>query len=247
ELGSFAALRRELEERTAGLLARAASERRLAELSGARVRNELQRLFGQAPAEALAILQRLDLLRAMGLSAATDEAVEATARLPEAEAALGLRLSEREATAACLGLYAAFSDEPAEQLAERLMLAVDQRDALTAGARLAANPPAELAAPVPDSELFFALRDIPPGAAAALWTALGDEQRRRLEHFWCHLRGTEADVGGEDLKAAGHEPGPAFSDALRAALAAKIDRNASPAEQLQVAVGVLEGPGSANE
>ncbi|MEA3402750.1 MAG: hypothetical protein U9R79_16035 [Armatimonadota bacterium] len=236
----------ELEERTAELMARAAEQRRLAELSGARLRNELRRIFRRAPGEALATLQRLDLLVAMGLNAATDEAMEACGRLPEAETPLGLRLGDRKATAACLGLYAAFSDERAEGLAERLMLAADERDTLVAAAELAAAPPGELAGPVPDSELFFALRGTSQGAAAALWTVLDDEQRSRLEHFWRDLRGTEADISGEDLKAAGHQPGPAFSDALAAALAAKIDRRASAEEQLQVALAMLRSSGRAN-
>ncbi len=236
----------ELEEHTRELLNRAVAERRPAALSGARLRNELRLLFTQAPSEALAGLQALGLMVAMGLQPASDRALEASARVGEAMTALGLAADDVRPIALGLGLHAAFADDDPAMLGERLMLDAGERADLSRAAALAAEPPPALRADGPDGELFLALEGTPATAAAVCWTVLDEAGRRRLERYWQDLRGAAADIGGADLKAAGHQPGPGFGDALRAALMAKLDRGADRAEQLKIALAVLdaETPGA---
>jgi len=228
----------ELADETRALLDQAVAERRLAGISGARIRNELRVIFEEAPTEALATLQAWGLLEAMELPPASDDAIAASRLVTDAAEELGIGL-QQTALPACLGLYAGLSDVDGERLAERLMLSAQERDGLVKTARFVRQPPPELVG-LTDSELFFALRDLAPPAAIAGWTVLDGDLRGRLERYWRRLRGASADITGEDLKALGHAPGPALGEALDVALAAKLDRNASPYEQLQAAVGAIE-------
>jgi len=230
----------ELEEHTRELLERAVAQRRPAAVSGARVRNELRLLFAAAPARALSMLADLGFFEGMGLAPASRRAIDACGRAPEAMHALGLDCEDVEWMALCLGIYAALSGQDPEALAERLMLDGDERAALRAAAEMVAHPPEALLTQVRDSELFEALEPRSPSALIACRTVLDRDAVARLERYWRDLRGTRADITGEDLKAAGHEPGSAFGEALRAALAAKLDAGAGRDEQLRIALGVLE-------
>jgi len=236
----------ELEAHTRALLGRAVAERRLAVLSGARLRNELRRIFAQAPASALAELQELDLLAAMGLAPATGEACTAARLIPQAASALEIELDQAGPAAVGLGLYAGLSPADPAALGERLMLEASERSRLQEAARVAAAPPDELTRCEPDSGLHLALRGMSPAGAVACWTIAGERARRRLEHYWLDLRGVSADITGEDLKAAGYQPGPRFADALEAALAAKIDQSADRDGQLRAALELLATDGDAH-
>jgi len=52
-------------------------------------------------------------------------------------------------------------------------------------------------------------------------------------------RGLRADITGDDLVAAGFGPAQDFGEALRTALAVKLDHDADRERQLQMAVAVL--------
>jgi hypothetical protein len=119
------------------------------------------------------------------------------------------------------------------------MLDAGERRDLEQSARLASEPPAELTQPGRDSDLYFALQGVGLSGAAACWTASGAPARGRLERYWRELRCITADIDGQDLIAAGHQPGPRFAEALRAALAAKIDRGRGREEQLRTASRAL--------
>lgn len=229
-----------LEARTAELLARAVDDRRADGLSGARLRNELDAIFREAPARGLAILQELGLLEGMGLAPASEWACGAAGLLPGAARALGIDPTRADMLAAGLAVYAGLSGQEPAVLAERLMLDACARDAVIEGAEMIANPPGVLAKHARPSELFFALRGTWPEAGMALWTGLDEAGRDRLERYWREVRGACADIDGSDLIAAGHEPGPGFSGALDTALAAKLDEGASRAGQLRVAGRTLK-------
>ncbi len=230
-----------LEPGTRELLARAVAERRLEPLSGARLRAELRRILADDMAEGFAGLQELGLLAAMGLPEVGAEAVERMRLLPQAVERLGERMEQARPLAMCLGLYAASAEGlDAAWLGERLMLDAGERADLAQAARLAADPPAQLTEPSKDSDLYFALEGTTLSGAAACWTALDAGARARLERYWRNLRGITADIDGQDLIAAGHEPGPGFSAALRAALAAKIDEDAGRDDQLLAAARTLD-------
>lgn len=231
-----------LEERTGELLARAVSERRAAHLSGARLRNELAYIFGESPTEGLATLQALNLLEGIGLAPAPGRACEAARLLPRAAGALGISFGAVDLTAVCLGLYAGLSGQDAAKLAARLMLDACARDALVEAAAISDAPPPVLTEGGSASETFFALRGLCPEAALAAWTVLDGPARSRLELYWRELRAAVADIDGADLIAAGHAPGPDFAMALRAALAAKLDRGADREQQLAVALEALNDP-----
>jgi len=235
----------DLEEATRRLLARAAAEQRLSRLSGARLRNELRRIFDEAPAEGPAVLQELGLIEAMGLRPAPERALAASALVREAEGALRFAGGDIRWTPVCLGIYAGLSGEDAGGLGERLLLDGRERSGLREAARVVAEPPARLLTGGTDSELYLALALTTAIGAVACWTVLQPEARRRLERYWRELRDISADITGADLIAAGYRPGPSFSDALTAALAAKLDRGAGRDEQLHTALGVLsdEAPG----
>jgi len=228
-----------LEPHTRELLRRAADEGRLAALSGARLRNELRRLFAEAPAEGLGTLQSLGLVEAMGLPPAPRMATRAGVALPAALSALSLELEEILPLSACLGIYAGQARVDLQALGERLMLDAGETRELAAAARLLAEPPEALHTEASDSALHAALRGLSPTAAAAGWAALDADTRGRLERYWHRLRNVAADITGQDLIGAGREPGPAFGAALEAALVAKLDHGADRDEQLALALEML--------
>lgn len=228
-----------IEAHTRQLLRRAAEERLLALLSGARLRNELRVIFAEAPTTALRALDDVGLLEAMGFARAHPRAIGLCALLDDATAALELAANEIHWIALCLGVHSAFTDDTPEQLGERLMLQALERADLIQVAHLVAEPPAALLADGPDSRLYFALESMTATVAAAVWTALDPAGRERLQHYWQNLRGESADITGRDLKAAGYEPGPLFTEALRAALTVKLDRGADRETQLRTALEVL--------
>jgi len=230
-----------LEEHTRALLERAVADRRAAAVSGARLRNELRLLFARVPDRALWMLARLGLFEGMGLAPASRRATDAYRLAPSAMYALRLDYGDVEWMALCLGIYAALSRQDAAALAERLMLDGDERAVLCQAAEMVTHPPEALLRAGSNSELFEALEPRSASALIACRTVLDRSAQMWLEYYWKDLRGTRADITGKDLKAAGHEPGPAFAEALRAALAAKLDCHADRDQQLRIALGMLAG------
>jgi len=229
-----------LEARTGDLLTRAVDDRQAAGPSGARLRNELDVICREAPARGLAMLQQLRLFEGMGLAPATERACEVARLLPRAARELGIALSDADALAGCLALYSGLSDQQPAQLADFLMLDACARDTVIRGAGMIARPPAALTEEARPSDIVSALRWMRPESALALWSAMDEDSREPLERFWRHWRGTCADIDGSDLIAVGHEPGPGFTEALDAALAAKLNEGANRAEQLRVAGRTLK-------
>jgi hypothetical protein len=83
------------------------------------------------------------------------------------------------------------------------------------------------AAPVIDgspSEIAVALRDL-PDEAVAVAGARGD--RRAAERWLLELRDIKLEIDGDDLVAAGLEPGPEIGERLRRTLEAKLDGDVS--------------------
>ncbi|MGD9498782.1 MAG: hypothetical protein AB7Y46_20985, partial [Armatimonadota bacterium] len=142
-----------LEERTREALARAVAQRRPRTVSGARLRNELRRLFEECPTGGLGALQELNLMAAMDLAPASAAAIGACRHALAALSALGLQREQVRWIALCLGLHAGLSGDDPDRLAERLMLSAVERADLRGTARLVAAPPAALLTDARDSEL----------------------------------------------------------------------------------------------
>lgn len=87
------------------------------------------------------------------------------------------------------------------------------------------------------SELHAMLRPMElEGLLYLMARTKAEDVRKHLSHYLTRIRDEKLDITGEDLKAMGLEPGPAFSRVFRRVLAAKIDGCApTRKEQLELA------------
>ncbi|HEX7183715.1 MAG TPA: CBS domain-containing protein [Thermoanaerobaculia bacterium] len=201
-------------------------------LSGSRLRDELAMLLDD-PALALRGIERLealDLLRILHPRIEIDEATRE--RLHAARAAYDWYqlegLAEPPVRAWRLFLMAlagGLEEEALEQLADRLMLAGEDRRLLTgfperlAGVREALRS----AAPLPPHRAAEALEPL-SGEELLLLLAEGDEAVRAwVRRDLTELRRLELKIRGADLVAAGIPPGPRIGDALQATRRARLD------------------------
>jgi hypothetical protein len=82
------------------------------------------------------------------------------------------------------------------------------------------------------------LGSLPWPALLVSWAGWPDA-RPNIERF-LSLQGACPDITGDDLVRAGYTPSPGFRAALQAAWRAKLDQDASAAEQLAIARAVLQ-------
>jgi tRNA nucleotidyltransferase (CCA-adding enzyme) len=199
-------------------LARAAIDAgALRTVSGARVRDELLDLLGEPSApEALALARDLGLDRALHPAARAD---------PEL-ARRALEATPADGRPAVVLLAALLLDVPAADrraLLDALAITAAERDAALAAAGHAREDAAALASAARPSEIAAVLRRRPPEAVALARVLGGGEPARRwLEE----LRDVELEIDGDDLLAAGAEPGPALGAALEAVYAKRLDGEA---------------------
>jgi tRNA nucleotidyltransferase (CCA-adding enzyme) len=217
-------------------------------LSGSRLREELALLLDD-PALALRGVERLaelGVLRALDPRLELDEAVRA--RLREARAAHDWYRLEGIADPAVeawrlllMALAAGFEPEDLVRLADRFMLAGEDRLLLTGfPARLAtARSALHGRQPVPPHRIAEALEPL-SGEELLLLMAEGDEMVRAwVRRYLTELRHLRLGIRGSDLLAAGVPPGPRIGEALRATRQARLDGRIAEADELRYAKAFL--------
>ncbi len=224
-----------VEDRTRALVQAAVDAGAPATVSGTRLGTELRLLAEQGdPVEGFGVLHTLGIDRAIapGFGIAGED------RAALARRALGLLPSDGEA--ADLVLAVASLDVPTgalRELLDRLAFPAGRRDRILMAATRAAELSGRLQAARESSEIAAAVGS-GPAELVALAGALGaDAPARRWLDELRHIR---LEIDGDDLMAAGLEPGPALGAGLAAARAAKLDgrvsgREAELAEALRAA------------
>ena len=210
----------ELEPETAALAAAARDGGALGTVSGPRIGAELRLLARERdPVAALAALHELGLDEAIwpgfGLRAAEPGRAAGALLPPDARADLlvlglaltGVRATDRRALLERLAFRASES---------AVILEVAAAERVT-GALARAQRPSEIAA---------AASGAAPEAVAAAGAQGGGAAAASAKRWLEELRHVGLEINGEDLAAAGIEPGPAVGAGLRAALAAKLDGRA---------------------
>jgi tRNA nucleotidyltransferase (CCA-adding enzyme) len=224
-----------VEDHTRALVRAAVDAGAPATLSGPRLGTELRLLAEQGdPVEGFGVLHALGIDGAI----APGFGIAGVDRVDLARRALGLLPSDGEP--ADLVLAVASLDVPAgalPELLDRLAFPAVRRDRILIAAARAAELSGRLQAARESSEIAAAVGS-GPAELVALAGALGAEApaRRWLDH----LRHVRLEIDGDDLLAAGLEPGPAVGAGLAAARAAKLDgrvsgREAELAEALRAA------------
>ncbi|MGZ4298901.1 MAG: hypothetical protein ACXVE4_15620 [Solirubrobacteraceae bacterium] len=214
-----------VEEHTRALAGAAVAAGAPATVSGARLGTELRLLVEQdQPIAGLLTLHELgaDEGIAAGFGIATRERADLARR--------ALALLPPDGLPADLLLAVAALDVPAGALApllDRLAFPAARRDRIVAAANGARALAQRLAAARAPSQIAAAV-GTGPEELVALAGALSAEGPARL---WLdELRHVRLEIDGDDLLAAGLEPGPAVGAGLRAARAAKLDGRAAGRE-----------------
>ncbi len=219
---------------TLALIAEALADGAFDRLSGSRLKAELAKLLGDPVAlSGVARLDELGILRAIDPRLAMDEAaVERLRRLLKPAAPWRLVL---------MALVAGWEERDLARLADRLLLAGEERRLLTGfPPRLAAARAVLSGNPVPHqvAEALASLAE----EEILLLAAEGDETvgcwvRRYLDE----LRPLTLGVQGADLVAAGFPPGPRIGAALRETRAARLDGRIDADDELAYALAFLAG------
>jgi tRNA nucleotidyltransferase (CCA-adding enzyme) len=204
----------------------------LSTVSGARIRDELLDLLGEAPvAASVARMQELELDRALSplLGDARPEDVAAAA--DAAERARGQRRF-----AALAALIAPDPDDLSGWI-EELNLRAEDRDAVLHAARKGPQLVRGLEPELPDSAIHALLHcEFPETLALAL--ALGAREEP-IQRYLDRLSAAGLEITGDDLRAAGIPEGPAIGRALRETLRRKLDGELSGHDaELQAALAV---------
>jgi tRNA nucleotidyltransferase (CCA-adding enzyme) len=214
------------DEHTAGLARKAVGEGALETVSGARLGTELRLMAGEAdPQSGLEELHRLAL----------DEQLIPGLVAPDREVlARALELLPGDGDRAALVLATAALAVTPAQLArglDALAFAAGPRDAILAAVNRAPTVARQLAAARRPSEIAAAAAGAPV-EAVALAGALGGAAARAAAQRWLgELRHVGLEINGDDLVAAGVNPGPAIGAGLRAALSARLDGRAGDRDE----------------
>ncbi len=200
-------------------------------------------LRGEFAVAVLACMGELGMLEAMHLGGpVSDELRAVLEEIAPALETLGAARTGQAAALSCLALVADEAGTAPEALVGYFQMGSEDRHALKTALEILGNPPAELSEPkVSPADLYFALSRADLVTAAALWAKSDSTVCERIAQYWLELRHTETDVTGDDLLAAGAQPGPRFSEALAQALRVKLDNpTAAREEQLRVALRYLD-------
>ncbi len=220
-------------------------------LSGSRLREELILLLDE-PELALPGLERLadlDLLGALHPRFSSTELSDRTReRLSRARAAWDWYHLKGLADPPVrvwflhlLALAGSLGEQELIQLADRLMLAGEDRRVLTSfPSRLEAARQALVPPDLPPHRAAEALEPL-TGEELLLLLAEPDERVREwVRRDFTELRPFELRVRGADLIAAGHPPGRRIGEALRETKRARLDNRLSPDDELSFALSFLE-------
>lgn len=224
-----------IEPRTLELLQEARAL--LARVSGERIRAELALMFDEP--QLLRILPRLHelgLLQAIHPALGWDRWLAARFRQAVCDPPPdGWSTPERAALLYALWLYRA-GPQAAGEVCDRLHMPQALRAAAVEAARLA-EPLERLPRGVRPSQVVTLLEGRPEGALAAAAVAAGRAGRQAVRRYltaWRHVRPRSS---GDDLRAAGLPPGPAYARILRALRDAWLDGGVSTAAE---EAGLLE-------
>ena len=224
----------EVEPHTRELAGEAVAGGALGTVSGPRIGNELRLLAREDdPVAAMRGLAGLGLDRAIHPGFGIEDqdlARRALALLPDD--------GRRDRLALALAARGLPPAELAEML-ESLAFEADDRDAILVAATRSEDAAGALSAARAPSEIAAAVAGAPP-ELVALAGALGPASQAR--EWLDTLRHVRLAIDGDDLLAAGVPEGPAIGRGLRAALAAKLDRDASGRdEELAAALAAAVG------
>jgi len=188
-------------------------------------------------------LSELGVLGALGLvEEVTDELQSALRQVPDALMAL---VADEQGTATALiylVLLVHWAGAETSRVAAQIQLTSEEQKTMDKALRFIGQPPAVLSNPeIKPSQLYFALEGIDLVSAATGWTVAQNQlTRSRIEEFWHHVRTIRPDIDGDDLIAAGAQPGPRFAAALKEALRVKLDApQATAGQQLAAALDYL--------
>lgn len=220
-----------LEEQSADLAKEAMRMGLLAEVSGARIREELYDIVCES--DPVAVLRRVDDLGALvpllpaGSNArqalATCEAVlEAAERLRDG----AVKAPERKG-ALVAALSTAGQRDGVDRWLRHLRIGREHARAALAVAG-AAKTESALGSrrPLKDSRLARMLDEFPPDALAVLWARGNGLARERIERYADEVAALRPAVGGHDLIAMGAAPGESFSAILARARDDRLDGKA---------------------
>ena len=219
---------------TETLARRAAEQGALGTVSGARIRDELMDLLGEADAPSA-----LGRLHSLGLDTALHPALRVD---PELAASAALGAATIAADPALSALAAMCSEEPlalSGWLTE-LHLRSEQRDAVlraaTAGPELARSLRAELR----PAEIYDLLAPEPPEALALALAMRAPAEP--VMRFVRELRPVRLEISGDDLRAAGVPESPEIGRALEETLRRKLDGEVLGRDQeLETALALARG------
>lgn len=204
-------------------------------LSGSRLRAELAKLLGdQVALQGIARLAELGVLRAIDPRLAIDDATVARLHRLAEPAVARWRL-------VLMALVAGWEESDLARLADRLLLAGEERRLLTGFPRRLAAARAALSGNPAPHQVAEALASL-AGEEILLLEAEGDEASCAwVRRYLTELRPLTLAVQGADLVAAGIPPGPRIGEALRATRAARLDGRIAAAEELGFALAFLAG------
>ncbi|GAB4540719.1 MAG: hypothetical protein Fur002_07890 [Anaerolineales bacterium] len=210
-----------IEDKTLALI-NAESLQTLAELSGERIRHELDLiLMEENAALMLARLNALNVLRVFNLPALQNDFFYSSENaLPEFET------PEKRLSLKYLLWLANLSAEESAAIAQRLDFNAELRAALSALIQMRRELP-RLENSSPSVWTFF-LEKFPPLAVYALWL-IG--KQTALKKFLTLWRGIKPAMNGNDLKARGVPPGPRYKQILTRVRAAWLDGELNNAEE----------------
>lgn len=236
----------DIEPRTLGLLHEALPL--LHRVSGERLQNELELIFEEPKSSAiLARLDQLGVLKAVHPGLSWDTWLE-----ERFASAVGFRppplwrLMDTVSTDELLYLlwFVRLEAPSIDFLLDRLHMPVAASRAIHQAARLwrereAWSPPAGA------SQIVAAFEDVPEASLAGLWLALGpDSACESIARYLETLRFVHPTITGDDLRALGLPPGPAYSRVLHALRQAWLDgRVTDAATERRMLEGLLEKPG----